>query len=127
MGMGYAAAQVEEVKEELIKQVAGKEYDELIKAIEAEDDMTIGDFAQEARYEEYFTETLENLYNKLVKKFNKETGLELYIGYHDAEAEGSRYDDIDGVYWCVGGVYQLTPAGKKYEKFIETKNFVNFG
>jgi hypothetical protein len=81
------------------------------------------DFGVDNKFEKKFSKA----YDDLVKEFNKVTGLELSYGYHDSSNDGDRYDDIDGFYWSVEGVYQLTKAGKKYSKIIDRKLFVTFG
>jgi hypothetical protein len=48
----------------------------------------------------------------------------LLPGYHDAESEGDRHDDIDGFYWAVDGMYCLSSPGKKFQKEIGRKHFV---
>lgn len=53
--------------------------------------------------------------------------LDLGIGYHNADDEGDRYDEVDGVYFTVGGVYKLTRAGERFKDIIERKFYVTFG
>lgn len=57
---------------------------------------------------------------------NQNTGLELYLDYHDPD-DGDMYDEVNGVMWCVDGVYQLTEAGKIHHKQIQRKGWVSFG
>lgn len=54
-------------------------------------------------------------------------GLELFIGHHSQSDDGDCYDEVDGVFFAVGGVYQLTPAGTQFQDRIERKFFVAFG
>ena len=54
-------------------------------------------------------------------------GLTLWCGHHNHDAEGSRYDDIDGVYFAVEGMYQLTPAGERFKDSIQEKRWTVFG
>jgi len=53
--------------------------------------------------------------------------LDLYIGFHNAEGDGDRYDEVDGVFWAVDGLYQLTLAGQKFGNKVERRFFVTFG
>ena len=53
--------------------------------------------------------------------------LELSIGYHDAAQDGDRYDEVNGVFWAVDGLYQLSPAGRKFGTKVRRKFFVTFG
>jgi hypothetical protein len=62
---------------------------------------------------------LQSAFHKCTK------GLELNMAYQ--EPEGSSYDEVKGFYYCVGGMYQLTPAGKKFEKTVQRKFFVTLG
>jgi len=66
-------------------------------------------------------------FKQLQKEFEDKTGLQLYIGYHDKENEGDKYDEVDGVVWSVCGVYELTPSGKKMIKYISRKFWTHFG
>ena len=52
---------------------------------------------------------------------------ELLESYHDKEEDGDRYDEVDGIFWSVCGVWELTKAGKKMEKYISRKFWTNFG
>lgn len=54
-------------------------------------------------------------------------GLKLFVGYHDSEDKGGRYDEVDGVFFSVEGVYERTPAGKRFEEHIKRAFFVEFG
>ena len=74
---------------------------------------------------------IESAWKKLADTFTKTTtvdgaGLELQPCYHDSD-DGDRYDDVEGGFFHVGGVYQLTPAGTKYAEKIERLGFVEFG
>ena len=53
-------------------------------------------------------------------------GLVLTSDYYGPE-EGGRYDEVQGGYFFVDGVYQKTAAGRKFAKWIERVSFVEFG
>lgn len=53
-------------------------------------------------------------------------GLDLLVVYH-GEEDGDRYDNVQGAFFCVEGVYQLSPAGRKFKDQIERVHYVNFG
>ena len=64
--------------------------------------------------------------------FKKATGLDLFVDYHSREDEGDRYDEVDGMFISVCGLYQPTAKYKKLkEKFgddvVERKFYVSFG
>ena len=65
-------------------------------------------------------------YENLEAACEAETGVVPHLGYHSVDDEGDCYDEIDGEYWHMEGVWQKTPAGEKYEKDIERKFFVTF-
>jgi len=130
MGMGYAGSYADVISEEGVKEVCPKEYQALMDAmvgippIEA---MDFDELAQQAEYNEIENKDAEQALEVLKEAFDKKTGLALSIGYHDADEQGDRYDDINGGFWCVGGMYELTKAGKKFEKYVQRKMFVSFG
>lgn len=73
----------------------------------------------------------EDAFDLLRKEFEAATAvgdskLELYMGYHDCDAEGDRYDEVDGAYFWVDGCYDPTPAAKGLLKdgTIECRWFV---
>jgi hypothetical protein len=71
----------------------------------------------------------ENLVISLKNSFNKKTGLTLYFDIYDSEC-GDRYDnpgDKDGCIFCVDGMVQLTPAGKKFKDIISERKWTQFG
>jgi hypothetical protein len=53
--------------------------------------------------------------------------LALDVFTHDSEADGDRYDEIDGTVYEVSGVYTRTPAAKKISDMLEDRAFVQFG
>ena len=119
MGMGYAANYADIVNQEFVKEQCKKQFNNFIQALDKAD-ITLSEFAQ--NYESY--EEQENpfkSFTNLCSEFTKKTGLGLYLGYHDQEDNGDRYDDVDGYFWCVDGVFQFTKAGKKYQKQISRK------
>ena len=83
--------------------------------------------------EDQIVEDIFQEYEKLVialkNSFNKNTGLTLYFDSYDEEG-GDRYDnpgDKDGCIFCVDGMVQLTPAGKKFKDIISERKWTQFG
>lgn len=71
----------------------------------------------------------EELLTNLKKSFNKKTKLILYFDHYDEEG-GGRYDnpgDKDGCIFCVDGMVQLTPAGKKFKDIVIERKWTQFG
>jgi hypothetical protein len=62
-------------------------------------------------------------YEKLQKCFEQMTGLTLYVVFSVDEEEADRGCEVTGGIWCVGGVYELTEAGKKWRENIEDVNW----
>jgi len=70
---------------------------------------------------------LKGFYKEIQCEFEKETGLTVFIGYHDSGSNGSCYDAVDGVYWWVDGMYELTPAGDKMKGIVSREGWVTYG
>jgi len=127
MGMGYAANYADTVEQDFIKDACPQEFENFIQALENKD-MSVKEFSETWRDCSAKEEKSEHFktYQALCGAFNKKTGLDLYLDYHNPD-DGDRYDDVSGIMWCVDGVYQLSKAGKKYQKQIERKFWVSFG
>jgi hypothetical protein len=85
------------------------------------------------RMAEEIVEDIFQEYDKLVtnlkKSFNKKTGLTLYFDHYNIE-DGGRYDnpgDKDGCIFCVDGMVQLTPAGKKFKDIVTERKWTQYG
>ena len=127
MGMGYSANHADVVDDKFIKKTCPDELKELLNAVKAEN-MEFEDFAKEAVYQDYSCSIVpEQAYAKLIAAFHDKTGLSVTLGFHDQDEEGDRYDQVNGAFWDVENVYQLTEAGKKNEKYINRKFYVSFG
>lgn len=75
---------------------------------------------------------LFHLLKDLIDAIEAEHGIRVYLGYHNHEDDGDRYDDIIGGYWEVdeADIYMLTPAGnalKELEISPRRLHAVNFG
>jgi len=126
MGMGYGAGYADVINDEFVKKTCPDEIKKL-EAVFISHFQDWESFAREAQYGEFENDEIKKAYLALTQTFDNKTGLELCIGFHDKEDEGDRYDDVNGSYWHVGGVYQLTEASKRCEQEIERKLFVTFG
>lgn len=112
MGMGHSACYGDVILTEKVKSTCPKEYAAL-EAVLMERNSTIDDFAAEIRFETPAVE-LQKVYEAIQLAFEKEyPGLELNLNYHDQESDGDRYDDVDGAFWEVSGLYTLTESAKK--------------
>lgn len=136
MGMGNYAAFAEVIEEKFVKEMCPETFQELIEVLNEVENMTINELASSTQYRddligelstkcsEEEAEKIVKAYEALCKDFEKKTGLTLYLNYHDAEDRG---DEVDGMFWCVDGVYQYTPAGEKHKDKIERKFWTTFG
>lgn len=128
MGMGYAGNSVESIEVETIKQFCHSEYQAFIDVLDSVE--MLDDVARDIYYN--LNELGENSevykkYIQLCESFKVKTGLDLFIGFHDSGDDGDRYDDVDGVFWGVDGMYELSEAGKRMKQYITHKSFVMFG
>jgi hypothetical protein len=123
MGMGYGANFAEVIADGDLEDIVGGDL--LAKfnfALEAAK-VSYAEFADEGAGSVDVTAA----YEAIREKFGKETGLGLFIGYHDSVAYGSRYDEVDGYYWAVTGMYELSPEGQKMIDVVQRRFFVTFG
>ena len=129
MGMGYGANFAEVIEDEGLRKLCPKEFKAFMGAIDKSELEDLESFARKLVYEddEIDDESLVPLYDDLKKAFEKKTKLSLRLDFHCSEDDGDRYDEVNGYYWRVKGMYQLTPAGKKIDKYVSRKFFVTFG
>ena len=149
MSMGYGAAFAEVISSKLIERICPTEFTAFHRAIldagtsleEVAQHLSFYDktgkvfnVALELNFEDdgyakRKQEAIHKIWRKLQRVFKRVSeGLVLCIGYHNSEDEGSpQYDEVNGAFFCVGGVYRLTPAGKRFRRSIKRKFYVNFG
>ena len=138
MSMGYGAAYTDVIEYDALESICKDALNEFIDTLGAGDyvdengDSDMQAFARDIEYNDVDEESKEYVaYKKLADAFKKETGLELGIGFHDQDETGDRYDDIDGAFFWIDGMYDLTPAGKalkdKCGDAVSRKFFVQYG
>lgn len=128
MGMGHAAAYADVIEAKDVKKICPVAFDNFKQALKF-DDCEIEEFAMESEGgngEDFAPEAYE-AFKAVVDAFYKETGLPLDIAHHQSDEYGDRYDEVNGTYFYVDGMYELTAAGKKLEGIVERKTFVQFG
>jgi|WetSurSiteA1Bulk_404760.scaffolds.fasta_scaffold00318_10 hypothetical protein len=105
---------------DFIKTIVPKEAGEFEKAC---GDMA--DAAYRINVDDFDFESDEGMaYVELVDAFSKATdGLDISMGYVDDDADSEQY----GAVWFVGGVQEMTPAGKKYVKNLNYMRWVEYG
>lgn len=141
MGIGYGAAYADVIDEKHVRKLCPKEYHELEEIIE-EGGISLEDVAaffvqdrelcfpaiEDDKKAVKLQDRLIAVWKRLQAKFRKKSGgLELDIGFHDSNNEGDRYDDVNGPFFCVGGMYKYSKAGLRFKKKVERKFFVCFG
>lgn len=144
MSMGYSANYADVIKTETLATIVGdkalvddfvQKYEKYEPDNDGMDYLDLNDTLNDGKVGKDDSEELVDLYNawvRLAGSFKKETGLELFVDYHSREDEGDRYDDVDGMFISVCGLYQPTEKYKKLkEKFgddvVERKFYVSFG
>jgi len=126
MSMGCGANYAEVIEGTTILKMFPKLYQAFLDTL-TNANLTFDEFARQCAWDEKSgSEEANKAFDELKSAFDKKTGLELCINYHDNEAQGDIYDEVNGGYFSVDGMYQLTPAGKKMRKKVERKFFVTF-
>lgn len=52
--------------------------------------------------------------------------LSIYAGWHDSKSEGSRNDDINGLYFGLYGAMVVSPEAEKIKEFWSEASFVSY-
>lgn len=135
MGMGNYANFAEVIQEEFVKEQCPETFQKLLDVL-LEADYSLETLANSAQYDDLEGELTVDIFDEatikkivdafdnLCNEFQEKIGLELMIKYHNAEDRG---DEVNGVFWAVDGVYQLTPAAEKIKDKIERKFWTVFG
>jgi hypothetical protein len=143
MSYGAMAGYADVIEEAHLDSVCGKENNNLHNAMD-KIDITLNEVAQAKDWDmdlhEYLFDASENplivkhceehgddpmpeitnilaALQDLYSSFNKRTGLDLELYYHDSD-NGSPYDEVDGAYWAVGGVYVESSEYLKAKKAL---------
>ena len=133
MSFGAMCNYADSVEEEFVKEICPDEFKAFIDSCNAGDEVsTVAMYLdRNSGWEEIDCvtdneeEEIRRLYAILQKVFKEKTGLDLFIRYVDNG--GSSYDDVDGVFWEVDNVYQLTEAAKKLENQIRRNHWITYG
>jgi len=129
MGTKYSSGHADVIEEKTVREFCPAEFEAFMKIVEDDDNLSLDDVAQITRFtphDDELPKKILEVYEKLQEAFERNTGLTLDLCHHDSENEYSD-GDVDGAFWAVDGVYQITPAGKKMMEFIMRARFVNFG
>lgn len=126
MSFGHAACHAYCVEQSFVEKHCSKEWENFISVLDKED-MCIEFFVIEHKGEDISSledskDKLVKVFVKLVKAFKKNTGLDLYLDYHD-EDERDRDDDVTGLLFCIDNAVQLTPEAEKFKSHIKQMNW----
>lgn len=136
MGMGYSANAADVISFDFLTK-SFKEAKDLSKLLKKEK-ITLDTVASRLFQERMgdgtedpdvnISPSIRSKCDALCKAFAKRyKGLTIYLEYHDIE-QGDRYDEIDGAYWQVDGLYALTPGAKRLgQKNFQRSFFCTFG
>lgn len=139
MSMGYGSVFVDAIEVDALESICKDAYNKLIDAllegteyVDEYCDADMQSFAKDIEYHEVGEDRPEYAaYQNLIDAFEKETNLTMGLGFHDQDETGDRYDDIDGAFFWIDGMYDLTPAGKALKdrcgEDVGRKFFVQFG
>jgi hypothetical protein len=108
----------------IIDKIEGLNLEAVAHADQTEDWEYINEDITDAEIEE-----VKKHLEALKKDFEAKTKVDLYLCFHDSDDQGSCYDMVNGAYWCLGNVYQLTPEAKKLKETVDFNDvyFVTFG
>lgn len=62
----------------------------------------------------------------LAWRFRQRTGLEIGVDFHDP-TNGGPYDEVEGAFLTVEGMYEVSPAGRPFVGVVERRSWVSFG
>jgi hypothetical protein len=134
MGMGNYPCHADSIEESFIESQCPELLDEFKVALD-ETDIDFDTFCKCMEHGEWDESSASDedikrvctAYEKLQKHFNQMTDLDLDCTYTcDAEMADRGCEVIGGI-WCVGGVYEKTAAGKKWDKKITNVGWTVFG
>jgi len=138
MGMGYGAVVLEVISEQWLAKEFPAEWENLQKKIaevtaivsSSEPREVWSDFCREEAFQttlDYDDEGLVKMaWDGLCEAFQaRYAPLSLYLGCHDSEADGSRYDEVDGPYIGLHNVWEKRPQAENID--FQTVSYVVFG
>jgi hypothetical protein len=144
MSMGYSACFSEVIDNDTLIKVVGDKalVDDFVQQYDNYDfgnlsrfelNESLNTYHNKKRDESKYAE-IYKAWHKLYTAFKEATGLTLLVDYHDKEDDGDRYDEVNGMFFClcVSELYQPTEKYKKLmEKFgedvVDRKFYVSFG
>jgi hypothetical protein len=124
-GTSACFADVIDIKE--VKKIVPNAYKYFLKTLKFLD-IDIEDFAKQYQDNDVQNDDALEAWKYLAHAFDTKTkGLLLGIGFHDVDESGDKYDEVNGVFFTVDGMYELTPAGKKFNDVVNRKFYTQWG
>jgi len=150
MGMGYAGNFSVVIEDSDLKKLCPRAFANYEKALSVMSTLMgyeiIDEFAYavnlDDEWENYDKKNPEQVkaYKKLIESldtlrysFHQKTGINLYLGFHNQEDDGDRYDDLSGPYWslCFSDCFPESVKYKKLKKmckkYVGIQHYVTFG
>lgn len=144
MSMGYSANYADVIKNKTLGKIIGDNdlVEDFVKKYDAfdrdEDELSYDDLnddlncGEDSDCDSEGLKELRKVWDNIRMAFNKETGLTLELDYHSKKEGDAHYDEVDGMVFCVRGLYQPTEnyktMMKKFgKKVVERKFYVSFG
>lgn len=147
MGMGYGAVNVIHIENDELEKLNLETYKKF-RLVQGKLNLTdydlhviVDDYGIE--YSEFIDLDVDDVDKEMIainvlhywdafrEEFKKETGVSIYLNYHDSEEYGSNYDDINGLHFTLefSDLYEKTEANKKLSEKIDFdwKNYVIYG
>jgi len=130
MGMGYFSNHASVIEPEEIKKLCPETFNTFTDAVKKHE-ICIGEVAQQFKFDDFedFDKEISDSYKAFQKDFKEKADLDISVDYHSCDDEGSRYDDIDGVFWRLDGVYVISEQAKRLKDKVDFNDvaYVVFG
>ncbi|MEI6502728.1 MAG: hypothetical protein WCP21_17100 [Armatimonadota bacterium] len=136
MSSGHSANYADVIPMENVAELCPDEVGRFVAAVSAEyPEEAVSDFATalaaiareyDCGEDETHGDDVRMEWKELTERFEEITGLGLQVGFHDPE-NGGPYDEVEGAYLAVEGMYELSAAGKPFQGIVERRMWVTFG
>ena len=147
MGMGYGAVNVIHIEEDELEKLNLETYKEF-RLVQEKLNLTDYDLHMivinySVEYSEFIDLDVDDADKEIIatnvlhywdafhEEFKKETGVSIYLNYHDSDDYGSNYDDINGLHFTLefSDLYEETEVNKKLSEkvYFDWKSYVVYG
>jgi hypothetical protein len=138
MGMGYGANMELIIGLDSLENIVPNEMKALLDLIDSADS-SLDSLATSTFYDDVMEDVTEEedkaiqeAFTVMTDAFKSRTGIDLSLGHHDSDGDGSRYDEVDGAYFALkwSDVYELTTqaiALRNMGAVFTLKSWVTYG